>query len=158
MKRATFTVFFVLCSLLAIASITLWARSYSPDDSSMRTRDCISFTHSDPLYWIISHPGNLVFCRQVGRNWDPHQLPGFKHFGIDFGGSYGDDGSMLWNLVVPYWMITTLTLIVPAVRAEAWRRDRRRRRRQKRGQCSRCGYDLRATPDRCPECGTAAAA
>jgi hypothetical protein len=52
---------------------------------------------------------------------------------------------------VPTWFLFILFASLPGVRLVGWIR---RGRASKDGLCPRCGYDLRATPDRCPECGT----
>jgi hypothetical protein len=54
---------------------------------------------------------------------------------------------------LPHWLVALAAAVLPA----AWCRDRwRSRRRRGAGLCPSCGYDLRATPERCPECGTVA--
>jgi hypothetical protein len=139
--------------LLLIATIVFWWRSYGKGKLTLGDRDSISFTHDDPVYWVIMYPGEAVFCRQTGREWDGRDLAHFHFLGIEFGGSQGPTGDMLWNLHVPFWMLTVLTAVLPVIGLWSWRQERKRRRRERAGCCPRCGYDLRATPTRCPECG-----
>ena len=70
---------------------------------------------------------------------------GFEYHRIELTGALA-----IRSLGVPYWFLcacAAMTLFV------AWRRRRRARRRP--GTCARCGYDLRESRERCPECGTA---
>jgi hypothetical protein len=60
-------------------------------------------------------------------------------------------GSSSQCVIISHWVLVILLAVAPLLRLRAWRR---RRRRTKIGTCAKCGYDLRATPGRCPECGT----
>lgn len=55
------------------------------------------------------------------------------------------------RVIFPLWFVMLLSGVCPAWWIYTWRR---RRVRHAAGLCRKCGYDLRATPTRCPECGT----
>jgi hypothetical protein len=58
-------------------------------------------------------------------------------------------------LLIPLWALFTGAIALPAIVVGRFLIRRRIvLRRQRRGQCVRCGYDIRSTPDRCSECGS----
>jgi hypothetical protein len=54
------------------------------------------------------------------------------------------------KVLVPHWLVAMVAAFVSFL---ATLPDWRARRRRLKGLCVRCGYDLRGSPDQCPECG-----
>jgi hypothetical protein len=64
------------------------------------------------------------------------------------GSARGSDTT--WRAIVRLWLVVLCFSLLPAM----WLYGTlRHRSRTMQGACRHCGYDLRATPERCPECG-----
>jgi hypothetical protein len=158
----------VLSLVLALALAGLWVRSYWLADS---------------LHWVgVVEPGGwgrllgldcggggaAIHVGAYAGSTERYGAPGRWRWQsrdarpVDYaGGSWGQrlgfkyasqrGGDFRWRAVVfPLWVPTVLFAALPLARGAMFVR---RRRRVRGGHCVKCGYDLRATPERCPECG-----
>jgi hypothetical protein len=134
-------------------------RMFGGPDSVAFVRDI--WTHAGveaaDLPNFLRHPEWSVDSWSVGQLAPDPADPTFFHNWTDWRvhsvvGIYdgGRGRGELKTLELPYAVLFMGTAALPVLAARrAWRRHRTARK----GHCQSCGYDLRATPDRCPECG-----
>ena len=182
LRRILLNVATGLSLALAIAVVVLWVRSYLVSDSIYRSRWWIAWGQdNESAWWVMDGRGEVGIGRRRHQvtpvSYFLHERPpedswkqarpaevgatSFEPKGFFgwLGFRYVDQPNSMaavatnnyyreWN--APFWSLLLLCAGMPAVRLGL---ARRRRRVRSRGHCAVCGYDLRATPRRCPECG-----
>ncbi len=151
-----------IASLLGLfVSVVPWATAgiiYAVESGG---HSCLAFGYGNGESWLISivvypdgfamiqsFPENLsrhdgFYCK-MSRMHVRHNLTWKSVLPRSMRGRVGK--TMFFHLGLPLAIFGTLSgyaLISPVVR---------RRKRKKHGLCVGCGYDLRASEDRCPEC------
>jgi hypothetical protein len=170
------TILTIVSSIICLALIVLAAVSYWATLTIQRYQlaallgTSYSYIGLDARYGVASvsmrlDPRALDWLAPGESHWgfyiDDHPPPQFSSlwFGVAYVRYYSAVGQLpegRWSnrvLSVPLLPLILLTGILPVLRLIHRRRQQTRRRL---GLCLTCGYDLRATPERCPECGTPA--
>jgi|SRR5579884_4439484 len=180
MKRRLVTIAAPVSLLLCIATAWLWARTSHDSGELIFVRMRSDGTIGN--YGIISNGGRLLLMSLVDEGMpvghpDSHWVVRFEtgdqsvvdvadgptvrdavhDFGHEFHGfGFVDEhtaAERFATVMAPHWFALLLFASGPTFVAVA--RWSRAARRQRRGLCVRCGYDLRASHERCPECGAA---
>ncbi|MDP9172366.1 MAG: hypothetical protein M3O30_00675 [Planctomycetota bacterium] len=102
-------------------------------------------------------PNGWEYHRHPAKAVSPGQPDFFHCFRFDWHrygkGTPWQSPADSWSFGIRLWPLCAITVIPPIL----WIVLQRRRHRAPRNMlCPICSYDLRATPDRCPECGTIA--
>ncbi|HEY2584387.1 MAG TPA: hypothetical protein VGI81_01330 [Tepidisphaeraceae bacterium] len=158
MIRRLFAAAPLLLLVPCMATVVLWIRSYSHYDvirwwNASLTHGIGATSSSTGLsFWVeivpngVSGPEPGVSREYLQEDRPPKSLDfEFTH------GQYSGGAVEQWTLSFPHWTLALVFLVTPLIiRAVICLRNTR----ALPGLCRTCGYDLRASKDRCPECGT----
>jgi hypothetical protein len=164
-RRKLFTLAAGASAVLCIAVCVVWVRSYFYSD-----RWVLHAAGSRYAIIVLVHQPDTLVIGFDAFPWSPYsqRLSGGAHVSESApifrkrasqpdigvarlslaGFRIGWDYSLRW-MEIPLSVMAVILFIPPA----ALLRSVRRARRAGMPRCARCGYDLRATPERCPECG-----
>ena len=162
MRHRLFTILSGLSLVLCLALAVMWARSsFSIDvvEKEYGSGRSSKFSSDTGILTLMLKSRGPAFPALPQGPWTWFSLPGESWMGVrwKWPGYETRTLNLRAGIVIqkearlPYWLPALLTAVSPVV--WFWRRQKAKHR-QKPGLCRVCGYDLRASPERCPECGT----